>query len=100
MKMTQSLLAALLLSGLMACSSRPPMQSPYPDPHLTPPTHPVPSPPDQEIRNASDKNGKADYNRQNMNIRPAVSVGYGYHRGWRPYHRHFGGGFYSPYYDW
>ncbi|MGR6981451.1 hypothetical protein ACUHGC_08630 [Testudinibacter sp. P27/CKL/0425] len=44
MSKTGYLVVATALLGLSACSSKPPMQtgSIYPNPHLTPPTSPVP----------------------------------------------------------
>ncbi|MGR3808274.1 hypothetical protein SAMN05660772_00903 [Pasteurella testudinis DSM 23072] len=99
LKITTLLLIGAV-AGLSACSSKAPMQtgSIYPNPHLTPPTKPIPSPPEQDVRNASDQRQKADYNRQTIYVRPAVSVGYGYHRGWNSHrHHHVGAGFY-PYY--
>lgn len=101
MSKTGYLVVATALLSLSACSSKPPMQtgSIYPNPHLTPPTSPVPSPPEQEVRNASDNRAKIDYNeRQAISIRPAVAVGYGYHRGWRSHRGHYIGAGYSPYY--
>ncbi|MGR6981452.1 hypothetical protein ACUHGC_08635 [Testudinibacter sp. P27/CKL/0425] len=51
------------------------------------------------MRNASDNRAKIDYNeRQAISIRPAVAVGYGYHRGWRSHRGHYIGAGYSPYY--
>lgn len=98
-KFTYFLLAAAVF-GLTACSSKPPMQtgSVYPNPHLTPPSKPVPSPPEQEVRNASDNREKVDYNRQTIYVRPAVSVGYGHYRGRGSHRGHYIGGGYSPYY--
>ncbi|MGV6989269.1 hypothetical protein ACWA5Z_10345 [Testudinibacter sp. P80/BLE/0925] len=98
-KMTSLLLAVAAL-GLNACSSKPPMQtgSVYPNPHLIPPTTPVPSPPEQEVRNASDNREKVDYNRQTIYVRPVVSVGYGYHRDWHSHRGHYFGAGYAPYY--
>ena len=99
-KNTFKVLALSVMVFVLNASADKPIQtgSVYPNPHLSPPTQPVPAPADQEARNMSDKRLKSDYNQQLIYVRPAVSVGYGYHHGWRshPYH-HVGAGFY-PYY--
>ncbi|TNH03904.1 hypothetical protein FHQ26_10775 [Testudinibacter sp. TR-2022] len=99
-RLIRALLLSIAMLGLAACSSQPAPQavSVYPNPHMTPPAQPVPSPPEQEVRNASDNRQKMDYNQRNIHIRPAVSVGYGYHRGWRSHRQyHAGAGFYPDY---